>query len=471
MRDILFLLIGATLSFPLLATQYETPDSVRLIETRAEKAAQGKAAEDVVGLAALEVDATADRSGELQLDEASSAISDSAFLLGARFTLKQELASRIKRPYDDANNRTSFRMEYEKHFLDNFYLHFDVIETAFWGGDHRAEARGVDVFTASTVRDAYLQFSHAKTSIKIGRQLMIWGESDAGAITDVISPRNLSELFFISLEESRISQFMLTVDQFSPIGDWSFFYIPKPRFNQLPERGTAYFVDPFAGIAETRIVDKNLHEFGLRWKKTFGGSDFSVMAANLVDNDKVISQEGFTSDGRLHLRSDTQRFKMIGVTFNRATNGFLFSGEIAKKSPKAFLNFDSLQVMKKDVVNTSLRVEYSLGNAGNHAVSLEAVNKHVLDWNQAILPTSKNTNSMVLGWRNSFLNDDLSINWLTVYNQTNPSFMHSLFMNYKLNSRVNLSLDAFYLKVKDRNNELYSFRGQNKAVFRINYQF
>ncbi len=392
------------------------------------------------------------------------------FLRGARFTLRHELAASMKSPYSVSNNRTAFRMEYEKHFLDTYFLHFDVTETAYWDIDHRAKARNA-AFTDSSIRDAYLQFSKGQTSVKLGRQILIWGESDAGAITDVISPRNISELFFVSLEASRISQFMLTVDQFSPIGDWNLFYVPKARFNEYAKPGTAYYIDAFNGAAETQTVEKGGHEFGLRWKKTFGNTDIGLMAARLIDNDYASYQAGSTAAGKLLIKNDQLRFNMIGATFTHSTNGFLISGEMARKSPRAFTNAANLQVVNKDAIDTSLKVEHTLGNAGNHAVSVELVNKHIVDWRSEILPTPRNTNSIVLAWRNSFFNENLSANFLSVYNQTYPSFAHSLYLNYKLNSSVNLSLDAFYLSVKNSNNELYAYRGLSKAVFRVSYQF
>lgn len=446
MRGLLFWLIGTMLALPAIAQQSPPADEVVM---------------------PADLAAAPEPASEAPPDKSSGG----SVLPGARFSLTHEFAARLKGAHEVSNNRTPFRVEYEKHFLDDYYLHFDVIETALWGNDHRARARGTGLFTESTVRDAYVQFSKANTSVKLGRQILIWGESDAGAITDVISPRDLSELFFISLEKSRISQFMLTVDQFSRFGDWGLFYIPRPKFNRLPEQGDVYFVDPFNGGAETRTRDRTMPEYGLRWKKTFGRSDFSVMAARLVDNDYALHQDGLTSGGKLLITREPQRFNMVGATFNLARDRFLISGEIAKKSPKAFIDPASLQVVNKDAVDTSLRVEYLLGNAGNHAVSLEAVNDHVLHWSNDIFPTAKNTNTLVLGWRNSFLNDTLSANWLTVYNGTHTSFMHSLFLTYKLNDRIALSLDAFNLNVKDRNNPLTPYRGQNNAVFRVTTRF
>jgi hypothetical protein len=398
-----------------------------------------------------------------------AALASATWLPGGRLTFKHELAARIRDTDGLVNNRTSFRIEYEKYFWDKFYLHLDLIETAFWGRDHRARGRGGS-FTESTLRDAYLQFSSGNTSVKLGNQILIWGESDAGAITDVIAPRNLSELFFISLEESRISQFMLTVDQFTRIGDFSAFYIPDAQYNEYPEPGTAYFLDGFGAAARIERRDFDRAEYGLRWKKTFGGSDVGLMAARLVDNDYVYRLRGVDPDGRLHLLRDDQRFDMIGATFNHVAGPLLLSGEIARKSPRAFLT-PQLQTLEKDEVDTSLRVEYSLGNGGNHSVSLEAVNKRILDWDRRLAPTPRDNNSLVLGWSNAFLNETLTANWLTVYNQTYTSYQHSLFLTYKLNGRVSLSLDTFYLSVRDRRNELYPYRGQNNAVFRFLYQF
>jgi hypothetical protein len=463
-------LAGATLVAPLAAAgeaAMDEPQSRQAVlpANPASKVVHGNAADDVFGLSEY-TEPDAGTVGD-EAQSASDPADRSGLLPGARFSLKHELAGRIRKPHSLPNNRSSFRIEYEKYFLDNYYLHLDVLDTLFWKDDHRAEARG-GTFRESTVRAAYLQFSKASTSLKIGRQILVWGESDAGAITDVISPRNASELFFISLEESRISQFMLTLDHFTRFGDWSMFYIPSARFNKYPEKGTAYYIDQTGGMPLAAAGDDDLREFGMRWKKTFGSSDISVMAARLYDNDPALSVD--LGGAVPSLRSDPQRFDMIGMSFNLATDKILFSGEVARKSPRAFLAPATLQTVRKDQVDTSLRAEYVIGNAGSHAVSVEAVNQHIRDWEPGI-SAPRNNNTLVLGWRNNFLNDNLSANWLTVYNQTYPSFQHSLFLSYKVNGRLSLSLDTFYLKVKDRKNPLLPYQGQNAAVFRVLYQF
>ncbi|TXI48901.1 MAG: hypothetical protein E6Q50_09405 [Lysobacter sp.] len=401
--------------------------------------------------------------------EAATAQEEVSLLDSAKFTLMQEWAVGMNSPRKTVNNRSSFRVEYERHFLDDFYLRFDTKLTGFWKNDHRARAEDRDLLFATNTREAFLQFSHGRNSVKLGRQILIWGESDAGAITDVISPRNYSELFFISLEESRIGQFMATLDHFGPSGDWSYFYVPDAQFNQYPEPGTAYYVDAFEGFA-LRGGDVDKGEYGLRWKRTFGRSDVALMAASLVDNDFAYRAAGLVEDGRPLLRRTRERFEMLGGTFNFATNDWIFSGELAWKTPKRFASID-LTPVDKDLLEASFRVERSLGKSGSHSVSLELTNSHVLDWTSAIAGTPRNSATAVLGWNNTFFNDNFTVNYLAIYSRPYTSLQNLVFTSYKINDKASLNIDAFYLDVADDRSALRSFRRDNNVVFRFLYQF
>lgn len=389
---------------------------------------------------------------------------------GARLSLTHELGGRWRDGREVTSHRSSLRIEYEKHVADNFFVRLDAMETAHWSTDHRAESRGHSTLAESNVREAYVQFGTGQTSIKLGRQILIWGESDAGAITDVISPRNLTELVFISLEKARIGQFMLTVEQFTPVGDWQFFYVPRARYNRYPESTDLYSFTS-GNAAYTAEGSGRLHEYGMRWKKTFGRSDVSLLAASLLDNDRALRATGTLADGTPLFARRPQRLKMLGGTFNLASDEWLLTAEVARKSPLAYNDASYSLQLEKDLFETSLRAEYSLGNGGNHSVSLEAVNRRVLGWENTILPTPRNRNILVFGWRNAFRNETVNVDFLSVYDTTYTSFTHSLFTSYKVTDSVTLGLDIFYLNVKDSRNELYMFRGQNNAILRLTYQF
>lgn len=393
-----------------------------------------------------------------------------AFLDASVITLMHEVALPTREPGDMVNNRSSVRLEYERHFLENYYFRFDSKGTVFYTNDHRTEAKERDLLGEMTVREAYLQYSSGSNSWKFGQQILIWGESDVGAITDVISPRNVSELFFISLEESRIGQLLFTWDRFTPMGDWSFFFAPDPQLNTYPDPGTAYFLDPFAGQARIDEDKDAGQEFGLRWKKTFGEVDLSLMAASLVDNDYVYQNRGLGADGLLEIDKDRRRYDMAGMAFSATHGDFLFTGELASKFSKP-LTTSVLDIVERDLVEASLRGEYSLGKNGSHSVSLEVADSHVLDWDRSVLPTPEDNYSIVLGWNNTFFNDNLTVNLLSLYNTPYSNWQHSLYTTYKVNDRVSLKLDAFLMTVWDDRSDYYTFRHSNSMVFRVLYQF
>ncbi len=389
----------------------------------------------------------------------------------ARFTVKHELSYKTESPEEVVNNRSSFRLEYAKSFGDYFFLQLDTKMNAFWGNDHRAEAEDKDNLLEPNTKEAFLQVSFGNTSIKAGIQVIIWGESDGGAITDVISPRDDSELFFISLEESRIGQAMVVLDQFTSFGDFSLFLIPDPEYDNNPEENTAYYYDSFAGQAIIRdeTSDDDHYEYGMRWKKTFGKSDIALMVANLIENDYAYHFDGF-SGAKMVFSKISQRFTMVGMTFNYARGNFLYKGEMGKKTPQTFYDA-AFDIVEKDVFDTALGLEYSPGGS-SYTLSVEIVNNHVLDWEEKIKgSTPENTNSIVFTWSKTFLNEDLSVDWMSSYSQPYISYLHSLQTSYTWSDNVKFEFNAFYPDIKDEDNDLWVYRHQKQLAFKVQYQF
>ncbi|NQZ10750.1 MAG: hypothetical protein HRT35_26660 [Algicola sp.] len=410
----------------------------------------------------------ADESQTLQ--QAQDAGFIEALLEPARFTVKHELSNKYKSPKGIVNNRSSLQFEYDKFFLNNFYLRFDGKLSAYWQDDHRAKGEGKSLLVKSNTREAFLQGSFGQTSIKIGRQTLIWGVSDGGAITDVISPRNLSEIFLVALEESRIGQNLINIDQFTDFGDFSAFYVPKAKFNDYARVGTAYYFDPFNGQAlyQDDNSGKSDDEYGLRWKRSFGKSDISLMAASLIDNNYALRQDGFIDDGRLLLTRTKQRYKMAGLTFNYVLGKYLFTGEIANKTNKAFNN-GAFDLLEKDQMDISIGVQYAFGN--NDMLSVEVINNHIAGHDAAIVGFEQDAHSLVFSWLGFFLFVDLSVNWMTVYSEPHTSYLHSIRTSYKYNDDVQLNFDAHYVDTKDPESGLYSYRDQAQVVFKVQYQF
>jgi hypothetical protein len=426
------------------------------------------------GLSDAEVPADIDLSGT----EAPTAIDLSTEDAGSRpkdwrVTLAHEISFAPKREPHLVNNRSWVRLEYSKYFMEHFYARLDSKVNAYWSNDHRAKAEDKTVLFESITPEAYVQYSGAggRTSLKLGQQVVIWGESEAGAITDEISPRNLSELFFIPLEESRLGQVIANLDYFSPYGDWSFIFVPRPKFNEYPEPGTAYFVDPFNGQADIRddfSSYRHYYEYAMRWRKAFRGSDISFMGASLIDNDYVLRLDSVNEQGRLQISRLKQRFTMVGGTFNFARGKYLLKGEVAYKTPKAF-NDAAFQVIEKNVLDSSLGLTFALRES--NTIGFELVNRHIFDWTNEIIGVPQNTNSFVLNANFFFFNQKLAVNWLTIYNWPFVSFTSSLRTAYKWTDNLTVGIDAHLIEVPDQDSPLFVYRDDDQIFFRIQYQF
>lgn len=369
-------------------------------------------------------------------------------------------------------NRNSFRVEYAKFFWESFYFSLDTKLNAYWAKDYQANGRGKKIHFDTNTQAAFLQYSTpgGSTSIRAGMQRLIWGESEGGAITDIVSPRNGVDLFFIPLDESRISQFMVNADYFSSIGDWSAFFIPSPKMNKSPDRSSIYYVDPFDGQARVYHEPNKEHdyEYGMTWKKTLGRSDVTFMTARLMDNDYFYRGNGIDGAGALQVSRFKQRLSMFGTTFNYVTDRYLLKGEIALKSPKVF-NDANMQVIRRDVVDSSIGLTYSLKQSDT--IGFELVNSYVNNWDERIINTQRNMSSVVLNTYFESSDGLSSISWLTTYSWPHSSVLSSARMSHKWSDNLTLGFDIHLIVSPASNSSLYYWRDHSQIVFRGDYKF
>ena len=164
----------------------------------------------------------------------------SQWLAPLRVSLIHELSYKFAAPKRIVNNRSSARIEYSKLLTQKVFLRLDTKLNLHWSNDHRSKAKDENLFRELVTREAYLQTSIGETSLRFGYQILPWGVSEGGAITDEVSPRNTAEFFFVPLEESRIGQPMVTADHFGDSGQWTAFFVPRPSYNKYPDTGSEY---------------------------------------------------------------------------------------------------------------------------------------------------------------------------------------------------------------------------------------
>ncbi|RDZ28527.1 hypothetical protein [Lysobacter silvisoli] len=384
-----------------------------------------------------------------------------AWLDSLRISLKHEISYKFASPQRLVNNRSSVRLEYSQPLTGNLYFRLDTKLNLHWHNDHRAKAKDETVFRELVTREAYLQSSFGNTSFRIGYQILPWGVSEGGAITDEISPRNNSEFFFISLEESRIGQPMVTMDHFGESGQWTAFFVPRPGYNKYPDIGSEYDIP---GSFDKKKPDDSwgdadAYEYGMRWKRTFGKSDLNLMLASLIDNDYLVRQ---------------QRFQMYGFAANIAKDNFLFRTEVALKRPRAYFARTSgasgLSIVESDQFDSSFGFDYSPGGRPL-TYSAEVAWSRLLDWRSDIVGRERDEYSLIGSVSNRFFNDDLTLSWLGIYAKPYTSFQNRFLSSYLIDDNSTIYLELFIADERDERSGTWPYRDQKQIVFRYQYQF
>lgn len=384
-----------------------------------------------------------------------------AWLDPLRISLQHETSYKFSSPERVVNNRSSVRLEYSKPLNSNLYVSLDTKLNLHWSNDHRAKAKDVDFFSELVTREAYLQSSFGDTSFRVGYQILPWGVSEGGAITDEVSPRNNAEFFFIPLEESRVGQPMLTMDHFGGTGQWTAFFVPLPAYNKYPDVGSEYDI-PGAfekDEPDDSWFDADTNEYGVRWTRTFGKSDLSLMMASLIDNDYLVRQ---------------QRLRMYGFAANIAMENFLFRAEFALKQPRAFFaspaGSSEQSIVESDQFDSSFGFDYSPGGRAL-TYSAEVVWSRLLDWRNDIVGRERDEYSWVGLVSNRFFNDDLTLVWRTIYTEPYTSFQHTFLGSYLIDDNSTVYFELFFPDEKDERSGTWPYRDQKQFVIRYQYQF
>jgi len=399
----------------------------------------------------------------------------SEVLNNARFTISHQFSYKTKSPRKVVTNRLALQMKWEQLFGESYYFLLDGKTTLFTGNDHQSEADDEDYEIRTRLREGYIQASFGRLNMKVGKQIVVWGESEGAVVTDVVSPRDLSEFFFTTLEESRIGQTMVSVNLFSWASQWTLLINPDPRTVEEPDRRTEYYLelwdtDLFEVIEEE--PDETDTELSFRWKRTFGKSDVSIMLAHLTENQPVFRFTGLTSTDKFMLIKEYGSLKMAGVTANLSRGKFLWKCELAYKSDRSFQSLSlagNIDPAEKDTIDAALGLEYNANGA--YFVLLEASNQLIRDWSDDIQGTRRNQSNLYGSWSKLFIYDTLTLGYSFYYQIQDRDSFHKVNLSYGFTDNFMGSLEYGHLYVRDKDSLLWNFRDQNRITVELEYHF
>ena len=319
--------------------------------------------------------------------------------------------------------------------------------------------------------ETYLQGSLTKSlDVKMGRQIVVWGKSDNIRVTDVLNPLDMREPGLTDIEDLRLPVTMSRFDYY--IGDWSLtgIVIHEIRFNKSPEYGN----DFYPGSQPPPHEDKPDHcgkdtEYAAAINGIFSGWDIAFYWAdyyNDIPHTQLLSLGPPPQIELIHAR-----LKMIGAAFNAAFGNWLLKTEAAYIDGFEFFNAPDKEYSRTDLL---AGIEYS--GFKDTTVSIEAVNRHINDFDDVIkLPpdeAQEDEFQWVFRLIRKFLNDTLTLTLLaSTYDGTGQD---GAFQRFSAEYDVTDSIEIAGGIVLYQSGDLARYRniGDNDRLFcEINYSF
>jgi len=207
------------------------------------------------------------------------------------------------------------------------------------------------------IRDFYIDGVVSKSfQVKLGRQIIAWGESESTQIIDMANPRDLREMGMVDLEDARVP---VTASKFSFLtGQWelNLVAIHEIRSNKIPAEGSEF--DLFQGLRNSgiQLEDEEVPEsnsenteYMIRLFKIFNGGDFSLVWADTYDDSprldfykfvSIPASQDLPASQTLTLIPRHQRIKTLGFSANLVSGSWLFKTEMGRKTDVAVARKD-----------------------------------------------------------------------------------------------------------------------------------
>ncbi len=283
------------------------------------------------------------------------------------------------------------------------------------------------------LREAYLDIYFPSMDLRVGKQQIIWGKADGVFITDIVSPKDLTEFILRDFDEIRMGITALKSDYYIGNNTLELVWVPVFTPTKMPPATSIWHpkMPDFPAPAtfdytrsEVRHDLKNSEVFG-KFSALTGLVDFEVMGAYTWEDEPtmhVIKHFNLSNPQHPVLDSITiypeyHRLKVGGGSFSTTIGPFVLRGEGAYYNGKYFNTTrpDAPEsVVKKDYVHYLVGMDFSVKGWNT---SLQFIERAILDYTDDIEQEQYSNMATFLIAKN-FLYETLHISLFTYYDFT-----------------------------------------------------
>ncbi len=378
-------------------------------------------------------------------------------------------------PFEMVTHTTWYRHEFEHLFQGNLFMRFDGKLFMHWPDDHRYTTPSRVGELTGKIREWYVQAGYDRLSLTLGKKITIWGKADASVVTDLVSPRDLTDFMFTRIEDSRSGQYMAALDLYSDRGNLFFYLSPAPEPDRVPEIGNRYHIP--TGVSDP-VVYRTDHlelgdiETGIRYAHTIEKTDFSLLAGRFYDNSGILDEAPVPTGSTRILTRTFLPFTAIGGDINLARSNFLYKIEAAWKHDHPVQNIDSMGRFCQEeatLLDVAAGVEY-LSN-DQLSLSLECSHRQIIDTPLADHLYRENETAFYSTLSKDFLNQTLKLEFTTFFHLQDHDLFNLLRLTYDLTDWIQIEAGLGIFTSRHRDSLLYPFRNEDRFSLELTCHF
>lgn len=241
--------------------------------------------------------------------------------------------------------RTTVNLKYDGAFSPDWKVKAEV--NTFYDAYYAIKGRSkfnrdtLDAYeTELEIRDTYIDGKLTNDLwLRVGRQVVAWGEAEALQLVDMANPRDLREIGEVKLEDVRVPVLAAKLTYLTSIGQFDLVQLLERRPNKFATANSEF--DPYIALrgSPIQVNDRysRSHYFSesqtlARYYRTFKGTDISLIGGSVFDGIPYLEFENYdAATSTVTLTPRQKRVGFVGATASFASGTWRYRGEAAWK--------------------------------------------------------------------------------------------------------------------------------------------
>ena len=314
---------------------------------------------------------------------------------------------------------------------------------------------------------------------RIGKQQIVWGETDGLKLLDLVNPQNFREFILADFDESRIPLWSIKHDFSVSELNVQLLWIPDNTYHDLPDFDYPFFPKSnLPPLGNNKVLFNESEkpsaffkdsEYGVKLNRFIKGWDLSLNYLYTFDDFALFNIQPLTTNPALDVSATPfySRYHLVGGSFNKAISSISLRGELAVNINKEFGNinsFDFPENLTKNQASAAIGVDWL---PGENMLSAQVFVDKVFDI-KSLFGRNPFDSFVTFLYRRDLFNDSMTLEFQEIHNVSRGDGLIRFSANYYLLSNLELigGTDIFY----GDGNELFGqFARQNRVSLGVRW--